>query len=155
MSTKNERFLYSGYKDGKVIVRDLLTDPALPPSLSFTAHEGAPVSHIKWVKMDASFVTASKDGSVKLWDSRNTSRPVASLSGHNGPVTCVDTFDRYKVVTGGKDKTVRIWSVLNREGDELREFDGIPGKISCVTVFHNEIFTGSPNGDLRRWTFEL
>lgn len=155
MSSKNERLLYSGYKDGKVIMRDLLTDPALPPSLSFVAHEGAPVNCVKWVKMDASFVTTSKDGSVKLWDSRNTSRPIVSLSGHNGPVTCVDTFDRYKVVTGGKDKTVRIWSVLGGEGEELREFDGVPGKISCVAVFHNEIFTGSLNGDLRRWTFEL
>jgi hypothetical protein len=47
---------------------------------------------------------------------------------------------RYKIVSGGKDKTVRVWSVLEDEGEELRVFDGFNGKVSSITVFHNEMY---------------
>lgn len=151
LASKNEYLLYSASSDGKVVVRDTRTDPGVAPHLTFDAHTG-PVNCLKWAKRDCTFVTASDDGTIKYWDPVTSAKPVTTLSGHTGPVTCIDSFDRYKLVTGSKDKTVRVWSALQETGEELRAFDGFSGEVSSVSYFHNEIYTGSCNGELRRWS---
>lgn len=155
LASKNECLLYSVSKGGKVVVRDTRTDPATPPQLVFQPHSPAGVTCCKWIKRDSSFLTAGADGVIKFWDCAKTSCPTSTLTGHTGPITCVDTFDRYKMVSGGKDKMVRIWSVLDETGEELRVFDGFNGKVSSISFIHNEIFTGSCKGELRRWNINV
>lgn len=75
--------MYSASKDGKVVVRDTRTDPAILPQLVFSAHTLSPSSSstssvsincLKWAKRDCTFVTASDDGYVKFWDPVTTTK---------------------------------------------------------------------------------
>jgi division protein 1 len=67
--------------------------------------------------------SASGDGGVRMWDSESqistqsgkaadvrvvrTGQAHRTLTGHNGPVTCLQ-FDENSIVTGSLDKTIRV-----------------------------------------------
>lgn len=167
--SRNETLLYSACRDGKLVIRDLRTASTILPQTVLQPHahittqgmglpgqgQGQSVTALTWTKRDARLATAGHDSKVYYWDLANLSRPVSTLAGHAGPITCLNAFDRYKMVSGGKDKTVRIWSALDEVGEELRMVDGFEGKVSSICMFHNTLFTGSCKGDLRRWSFEM
>ena len=54
--------------------------------------------------------SASKDGTVKIWDS---SRKVClyTLSGHTNSVSCVKWGGQGLIYTGSHDKTIRVWDM--------------------------------------------
>jgi hypothetical protein len=63
--------------------------------------------------------TASKDGTVRLWNAR-TGKPVASLGGHEGDVHGVAfSADSKLLASAGADRTVRVWDPAT--GNELRK----------------------------------
>jgi WD40 repeat protein len=54
------------------------------------------------------------DQTVKLWDAA-TGREMLTLEGHNSKLYCVDfSPDGRRLVSGGRDRTIRIWSAANR-----------------------------------------
>ncbi len=56
-------------------------------------------------------ITASIDGTARLWDGE-TGTPLAVLKGHtNGVVTAAFSPDGERVVTGSWDGTARLWVV--------------------------------------------
>ncbi|KIM32920.1 hypothetical protein M408DRAFT_326620 [Serendipita vermifera MAFF 305830] len=69
-------------------------------------HVGA-VYRLTWSADSRMLISASKDSTVKIWDLK-TYKLKTDLPGHTDEVYCVD-FVADKVVSGGKDKTVKIW----------------------------------------------
>ncbi|WVN88701.1 uncharacterized protein L203_103914 [Cryptococcus depauperatus CBS 7841] len=67
----------------------------------------AAVYRIAWSADSRMLVSASKDSTLKLWNLK-TYKIGNDLPGHTDEVYCVD-FIADKVVSGGKDKTVKIW----------------------------------------------
>ncbi|ORY25345.1 quinon protein alcohol dehydrogenase-like superfamily [Naematelia encephala] len=67
----------------------------------------AAVYRVAWSADSRMLVSASKDSTLKLWDLR-TYKIRIDLPGHTDEVYCVD-FVADKVVSGGRDKTVKIW----------------------------------------------
>lgn len=65
------------------------------------------VYRLAWSADSRMLVSASKDTTLKLWDLR-TFKIRIDLPGHTDEVYCVD-FVADKVVSGGRDKTVKIW----------------------------------------------
>ncbi|KDQ51089.1 hypothetical protein JAAARDRAFT_164179 [Jaapia argillacea MUCL 33604] len=69
-------------------------------------HVGA-VYRLAWSADSRMLVSASKDTTVKIWDLK-TYKLKTDLPGHTDEVYCVD-FVADKVVSGGRDRTVKIW----------------------------------------------
>ncbi|KAF8554305.1 WD40 repeat-like protein [Imleria badia] len=67
----------------------------------------APVYRLAWSADSRMVVSASKDHTVKIWDLK-TYKLKIDLPGHTDEVYCVD-FVADKVVSGGRDRTVKIW----------------------------------------------
>ncbi|CAL1715259.1 unnamed protein product [Somion occarium] len=69
-------------------------------------HVGA-VYRLAWSADSRMLVSASKDSTLKIWDLK-TYKLKTDLPGHTDEVYCVD-FVADKVVSGGRDRTVKIW----------------------------------------------
>lgn len=69
-------------------------------------HVGA-VYRLAWSADSRMLISASKDSTLKIWDLK-TYKIKMDLPGHADEVYCVD-FVADKVVSGGKDKVVKIW----------------------------------------------
>ncbi|RHY31705.1 hypothetical protein DYB32_003235, partial [Aphanomyces invadans] len=71
------------------------------------------------------FASASKDGSIKIWNAR-TGRQVASLSSHTDSVECLKWGGEGLLYSASRDRTIKVWAV---EGDQL-------GKLVRTLVGH-------------------
>ncbi|KAF4586596.1 hypothetical protein EYR40_010608 [Pleurotus pulmonarius] len=69
-------------------------------------HVGA-VYRLAWSADSRMVVSASKDSTLKIWDLK-TYKIKTDLPGHTDEVYCVD-FVADKVVSGGRDRTLKIW----------------------------------------------
>ncbi|KAF8159918.1 WD40 repeat-like protein [Crassisporium funariophilum] len=69
-------------------------------------HIGA-VYRLAWSADGRMLISASKDSTLKIWDLK-TYKIKVDLPGHTDEVYCVD-FVADKVVSGGRDTTVKIW----------------------------------------------
>jgi len=67
----------------------------------------AAVYRLAWSADSRLLVSASKDSTLKIWDLK-TYKIKTDLPGHTDEVYCVD-FVADKIVSGGKDRTVKIW----------------------------------------------
>ncbi|VDC03307.1 unnamed protein product [Peniophora sp. CBMAI 1063] len=65
------------------------------------------VYRLTWSADSRLLVSASKDTTLKIWDLK-TYKIKTDLPGHTDEVYCVD-FVADKIVSGGKDRTVKIW----------------------------------------------
>ncbi|KAG8800432.1 hypothetical protein FRC17_006878 [Serendipita sp. 399] len=66
-----------------------------------------PVYRLTWSADSRMLVSASKDSTVKIWDLK-TYKLKVDLPGHTDEVYCVD-FVTDKIISGGRDKTLKIW----------------------------------------------
>ncbi|QLG70802.1 hypothetical protein HG535_0A07440 [Zygotorulaspora mrakii] len=86
-------------------------------------HGDALRGHLKWITSltwepfhivkpgeSPKLASASKDGTVKIWD---TTRRVCThtLSGHTNSVSCVKWGGQGMLYTGSHDKTIRVWDM--------------------------------------------
>ncbi len=79
------------------------------------------VTAAAWSKDGKTLATASVDKTVHLWDA--TGKPLRTLKGHEGPVSCVAWADGKTLASGSSDKTVRIWHVT-LDGSKVRPHKG-------------------------------
>jgi len=115
--------------------------PSLKPAAQFAGPEGRIVS-LRFSPVDpALLVSASGDDAIRFWDvSRATPKRVI-MRAQSGLLTLAFSSDGKFLVTGGKDRRVRIWRVSNGK-PELEFF--CPDACTSVAI-------SPPNGSGRSW----
>ena len=100
---------------------------------------------------DTRIVTASWDGTARIWDARN-GRELVRLSGHVGRVNAAVFFpDGRRVMTGAFDNTAIIWDAAT--GQALRRLTGHARQVLAVAVSPDgrRVATASTDKTARIW----
>lgn len=99
---------------------------------------------------DGRVVTVGRDGWVLVWEPRATgSRPVR-VGHHDGAARAVAVTDSGRVITGGDDRCVRMWSLTNPAGCGLLGRHG--GAVRAVAAMSDERFvTCGHDGRVLMW----
>jgi WD40 repeat protein len=94
----------------------------------------------------ALIVTASADGTARVWDS-SSGRQLSSLEGHKGEVvSAMFSPDSRQVVTAGRDSAARLWDA--RSGKQLAIFLGHTDSVNSAvfTADGRYVITASSDG---------
>ena len=120
------------------------------------------VTTLRWPGLDHSvIVTASWDGTARVWDPLHPDRELARFDGHTGRVSGVAVLDwpgldHQVIVTTSDDSTARVWDPLHPDL-ELSRFDNHDGPVNRAAALdwpgldHQVIVTTSDDSTARVW----
>ena len=115
------------------------------------AGHGKSITGISWRSDSNVVATCSDDGTVKLWEVEN-GRQIKSWAAHNS-VTGIDFTRDGKLVTTGRDATVKLWQ---QDGKVVRQYEEL-GESGISIAFCNEmnrIFASNFAGQVKVWQME-
>ncbi|TYZ59333.1 hypothetical protein PybrP1_008513 [[Pythium] brassicae (nom. inval.)] len=138
------KFLASGGCDKLVRVWDAEKSELLE---SFKGHRDA-VTSLAFHLRSHSLLSGSLDRSIKHWNLTEMGY-VETLFGHQGEVHGLDSLYKERVVSCGRDRSVRMWKIP--EETQL-VFYGNSGSMDCVKMVTDEYYvTGGDDGSLSLW----
>src|SRR5262249_26609361 len=106
----------SGCMDGSIRIFDLSKDSKEPIKTIPGSRRGS-VNCIAFSPDGTTFATGSDDRDIALWDTASGQLKY-HMPGHSGAVTSVSYTPSAQLVSAGRDKTLRVWS-LGDEGGRL------------------------------------
>ncbi|GJQ13803.1 hypothetical protein GpartN1_g5594.t1 [Galdieria partita] len=139
------KLAFSGGADKYIKVWDLRTRHLVT---SMKGHRDA-VTGVVCGPHSSDLYSCSVDRSVKVWNLSNFLY-VDNLFGHESSVAGISSIASGLALTGGSDRTVRLWKVYE---DSQLIFRGHNASIDCVTfVTGNQFVSGSEDGSLALWS---
>ncbi|OQR96109.1 U3 small nucleolar RNA-interacting protein [Achlya hypogyna] len=137
------KFVASGGVDKLLHVWDAETSAHLE---SFSGHRDA-ISCLAFRKKSHMLFSGSFDRTVKHWNLTEMGY-VETLFGHQNEITGIDSLQKDRVVTVGRDASVRLWKIP--EETQL-VFHGT-GSIDCIAMVTDEYYvTGDDLGNVSLW----
>lgn len=120
----------------------------LAPALVLATHAAA-VNRATFSSNDRMMVTASSDGTARIWNVVN-GEELHVLQGHVGGVNAATfSFDNSKIATAGDDGTARIWDA--HTGEQLEKLE-LEDSVSCLAFSPNgSRLATSQAGEVRLW----
>jgi WD40 repeat protein len=113
-------------------------------------HEGG-VTHAAFDAKGDHIVTASFDGTARVWSSRNGSQ-TAILKGHEDAVERADfSPDGSRVITAGRDGTARVWEVASGKQIHALQQSGYVNT-AIFSPDGSRVLTTSENGGIALWS---
>ncbi|XP_010265189.1 PREDICTED: DENN domain and WD repeat-containing protein SCD1 isoform X2 [Nelumbo nucifera] len=135
----------SGSDDQSIIVWDKQTTQLLE---ELKGHDGQ-VSCVRMLSGER-VLTASHDGSVKMWDVR-TDTCVATVGRCSSAVICMEYDDSTGILAaGGRDAVANIWDI--RAGRQMHKLLGHTRWIRSLRMVGDTIITGSDDWTSRIWS---
>jgi len=100
------------------------------------ARSDSPINAVTWFNNPAQIASGNADKRIQIWRfdaNKPELTPVRELTGHEGPVTALDTISSSdaQIVSGSEDGSVRIWNVAT--GEVIREIKQA-GPVATVAV---------------------
>ncbi|CAI5712456.1 hypothetical protein KXD40_001672 [Peronospora effusa] len=143
-ASSDGKFLASGGRDELVRVWDVEKNELLE---SFSGHRDA-VSSLAFRLRSHSLFSGSFDRSIKHWNLTEMGY-IETLFGHQSEVNALDSLYKERVVSCGRDRSVRVWKIP--EETQL-VFYGNSGSMDCVKMITDEYYvTGGDDGSLSLW----
>ena len=118
---------------------------------SLVGHEGD-ITAVEWMPDGTCFVTASADGSTRLFDLRSDQQLAFYCLQEPSPASSVSCSPSGRVLfTGYDDFTIIVWDMLKCE--QLAVLGGHDNRVSCLGVDREGISlcTGSWDSFLKTW----
>ncbi|XP_058073916.1 DENN domain and WD repeat-containing protein SCD1 isoform X2 [Magnolia sinica] len=135
----------SGSDDQSVIVWDKQTSQLLE---ELKGHD-AQVSRVRMLSGER-VLTASHDGSVKMWDVR-TDTCVATVGRCSSAVLCMEYDDSTGILAAaGRDAVAYIWDI--RAGRQMHKLLGHTNWIRSIRMVGDTVVTGSDDWTARIWS---
>lgn len=139
------RYAAMGGKDQYVHVWD---DKERKIVQSFKGHRGL-VSCLAFQKGTHELFSGSHDRTIKIWNLDEMCY-VETLFGHQSEITGIASLLKERCVTCGRDRTVRLWKVV--EESQL-VFRGHTASIDTVAILTEELFAaGGEDGTVSLWS---
>ena len=115
----------------------------------FQALDGhkAAVTAMSWRDDSNVLATASEDGTIALWAMENGKR-IKNIQAHPGGATCLQFLHDGRLVSGGRDRTVKLWG---DRGNQIRQFEPFGELVMKVAATHDggRIVAGDWSGEVR------
>jgi len=149
MSWVEERnLLLSAGADRMVRLWDPRAPPKTPCIEKLLGHH-APVTCVASDSDGSHFYSASLDKSLKVWDFASR-KAINTLFGHVTGITAMDLYNKGRPVTGGADKTARLWKL---DKDTHLMFSKHTCPVDAVAILDSDRFvSGSQDGNLLLWS---
>lgn len=139
--------IVTGCSDKKLIIYDAGNAAELH---NIDAHANW-VNGVDWSSKNE-IASCGDDMEIKIWDEHIM--PIRTITGHTASVTCVKfTPDGNTIVSGSKDKTIKIWDIAT--GNLIRTLSGHTGTLKQIDISDDgsRIVSGAEDGTIRTWDF--
>ena len=160
------RFLAAGGRDKEIRIWDLRErgggkGPSLKPVKRFAGHRDA-VSALCFRADSHALYSGSFDRCLKHWNLDGMVY-VETLFGHQAEINGMDAWRRERPVTCGRDRSVRVWKLVDESHMLLKCPQGVGeggagrglvmgGSLDCVAMLSEESYvTGGEDGMLALW----
>jgi ribosomal RNA-processing protein 9 len=159
-ASSDGRYLAAGGRDREIRVWDLRASNKLVKT--FTGHRDA-VSALAFRDGSHALYSGSWDRCLKHWTLDGMAY-VETLFGHQAEVNALDAWRRERPVSCGRDRTVRIWKLVDESHMLLRcplpepgQGQGaapvLGGSLDCVAMCYEDAYvTGGEDGALALWS---
>ncbi|XP_048467081.1 F-box and WD repeat domain containing protein 10B [Rhincodon typus] len=91
-------------------------------------------------------VSGCEKGMIHVWNIEPPSL-VKVLTGHINSITCL-SFDQWHLISGSKDKCVKVWSMMGKFSDCLLTFKH-PQEVLCLQFVYLRVISGCGDGKIR------
>lgn len=127
-ASNSGRYIASSSKDKAVLLWEHF--PPTYKALHVLREHTEPCSVLAWSRDDQYLLTASGDGTARLWNPAD-GLALRLFDKHNSPVTGAGWLsDSQRILTAGHDRLLRLWHV---DGTQLHQWE-FPGRIQDLAV---------------------